>query len=53
VIELTKQSLDHKEMTKQLESEGYRTKGLLGDVKPYLQSNIGKWQKKFKQKGKI
>jgi len=53
VIELTKEGLDHKEITQQLESEGYRTKGLLGDVKPYLQSNIGKWQRKFKQKGSI
>jgi len=53
VIELTKEGLDHKAITQQLESEGYRTKGLLGDVKPYLQSNIGKWQRKFKQKGSI
>ena len=53
VIELTKEGLDHKAITQQLESEGYRTKGLLGDVKPYLQTNIGKWQRKFKQKGSI
>jgi len=53
VIELIKEGLDHKEITQQLETEGYRTKGLLGDIKPYLQSNIGKWQRKFKQKGHI
>jgi len=53
VIELTKEGLEHKAITQQLESEGYRTKGLLGDVKPYLQGNIGKWQKKFNQTGKI
>jgi uncharacterized coiled-coil protein SlyX len=53
VIELTKEGLDHKAITQQLESEGYRTKGLLGDVKPYLQSNIGKWQRKFKQNGHL
>ena len=53
VIELIKQGLEHKAIAEQLESEGYRTKGLLGDVKPYLQSNIGKWQKKFKQNGRI
>jgi len=53
VGELTKEGLDHKEITKQLESEGYRTKGLLGDIKPYLSNNIGKWQRKFKQKGSI
>ena len=53
VAELTKEGLDHKEITLQLEAEGYRTKGLLGDVKPYLSTNIGKWQRKFKQKGRI
>jgi len=53
VIELTKEGLDHKAIALQLESEGYRTKGLLGEVKPYLQTNIGKWQKKFKQNGRI
>ena len=53
VIELIKEGLDHKAIALQLESEGYRTKGLLGDVKPYLSTNISKWQKKFKQKGHI